>query len=313
MAIQSLNPYTGVVEQEFQEFEKEVIKGKINIAQKAYQVWAQTTIKHRKSLFKNLLNVIEKNEQDYALLSTKEMGKLYSESLNWEIQICKRIVKYYIDNVNDFLSKEKVKVPFGFGKAYVEKLPLGGIFGIMPWNYPYYQVLRFVVPNIIAGNVCFVKHASNVPQCALAIESMFKEAGFPEGIYTNLFVSSKNIEQVVGHSFIQGVSLTGSERAGASVAALAGKHLKKVVLELGGSDPFIVLKDADVSLAAEMAFTSRFFNAGQSCVAAKRFIVESQAYDTFVNEFLNKVNALIPGDPIKPETNLAPFSRPKVL
>ncbi|MGY4539993.1 succinate-semialdehyde dehydrogenase/glutarate-semialdehyde dehydrogenase [Mucilaginibacter sp. UYNi724] len=238
-------------------------------------------------------------------LITLEMGKLYAQSQG-EIALSADIIDYYATNGEHFLVNEHLKPEFG--EAYIQKSPIGVLLGVEPWNFPFYQVARFAAPNIMAGNVVLVKHASNVPQCAQAIENIFLEAGAPKGLYTNLFISGANVSQYIADERIKGVSLTGSELAGASLAAAAGKALKKSVLELGGSDAFIVLEDADIDQAVAWAVIGRMNNTGQCCVAAKRFIVAEAVADEFLTKFKAQLTGLKVGDPMDSETQLGPLS-----
>ncbi|GGI26500.1 aldehyde dehydrogenase [Pedobacter mendelii] len=240
-----------------------------------------------------------------AKLITLEMGKLIAQSYG-EIALSANIVDYYADNAETFLEDQRLEPEYG--EAYIKSAPIGVLLGVEPWNFPFYQVARFAAPNIMAGNVVLVKHASNVPQCALAIHWLFEEAGVPEGVYTNLFLSGSRIDEVVADDRIKGVSLTGSEAAGTSIAAAAGKALKKSVLELGGSDAFIVLADADIDQSVDWAVIGRMNNTGQYCVAAKRIIVVEEVADEFLAKFKAKLSGLKVGDPMDNETQLGPLS-----
>lgn len=311
MSIQSYNPYTNNVEKTFEEFSTEQINTLIEKTEIAYQSWKNTSFEQRKKLFKNLANELRVNAHKYEQFPTIEMGKLLTETQNWELDICAQIADYYADKGEKFMKPETLKWNPLTGSTIVEKYPIGVLLGIMPWNYPYYQVMRFAIPNIMAGNTIIIKHASNVPQCAIAIEDMFKAAGFPENVYTNVFVSGRNSAQLIEDARVKGVSLTGSEAAGAKVAELAGKHLKKVVLELGGSDPFILLDDAAVEYASDLAILGRFFNSGQTCIASKRFIIHQNIYNDFMGRFIAKTMLLKPGNPLDIATNFAPMSSQK--
>lgn len=308
MPIQSFNPYTNKVEKTFEEFSSEKIDTLIEKADFAYKSWKNTSFVERKSLMQNLAKEIQVNVHLYEQLPTIEMGKLLSETQIWELDICTKIANYYADNGEKFMKPDTLKKNPLSGSTIVKKEPIGVLFGIMPWNYPYYQVLRFAIPNIMAGNTVIIKHASNMPQCAIAIETMFKNAGFPEGVYTNVLVDGRNSAQLIKDTRIKGISLTGSERAGSKVAELAGKHLKKVVLELGGSDPFILLDDAEVEYASDLAIMGRFFNSGQTCIASKRFIIHQNIYNDFMGRFIAKTMLLKAGNPLEPNTNFAPMS-----
>ena len=307
MPIQTLNPYTNKVEKTFDELSESQVNQAVELAHDAFLNWKNTSIDERAEMMHKVASILRKNADHYAKLMTVEMGKLFNEGKSWEVKVCADIADYYAKNAKTFLKKEPIS-DISIGSAHLEKHPFGVLFGIMPWNYPMYQVFRFVCPNIMAGNVCLVKHASNVPQCAQAIEDLFTQAGFPKGIYTNLFARSKLAGTVIAHPKVSGISFTGSERAGASVAQQAGQHLKKVVLELGGSDPFIVLNDADLDYTIEMALIAKMFNNGQTCVAAKRFIVEEEIYDRFLKGLKEKMAALVTGDPMLESTTYCPMS-----
>jgi len=233
------------------------------------------------------------------------MGKRISES-QYEINYCADITEYYAKGAEKFLADQPMEDVDA--DAYIHFEPLGVLMGVMPWNFPFYQVIRFATPNIMAGNTVMVKHASNVPQCAAAIAELFTQCGLPDGVYTNLFIPSEFVEAIVSDKRVQGVSLTGSEKAGAAVAAIAGKNLKRSVLELGGNDPFIVLEDADLEKTVELAVKGRMVNAGQSCVASKRFIVVEKVAEKFLSAFKEQMSQLKMGDPMDEKTTLAPLS-----
>lgn len=307
MPIQTINPYTNLHIKSYEAFSSVQLDQAVVNADAAYQYWKKVPISERAQLMRNLANILQANADHYAQLMTLEMGKLFREAKNWEVNICIEIANYYADHAQQLLDKEPLK-GLSTGDAYIEKHPIGALLGIMPWNYPFYQVFRFVCPNIMAGNVCLVKHASNVPQCAQAIESLFEQAGFPKGVYTNIFARGQAASDLIAHDKIKGVSFTGSEQAGAQVAQKAGLHLKKVVLELGGSDPFIVLKDADLDYTVDMALLAKMFNNGQTCVAAKRFIVVQEVYDEFLERFKTGMSTFQAGDPMLETTTLAPMS-----
>lgn len=308
MPIQTLNPYTNKIEKTFEELTPEQIDAVLEKADIAYKTWKKTAISERCRLVTNLAKVLREKADHWAKFPVIEMGKLFRESRDWEVDICAQICDYYAANGEQFLAPKVLKDDPMLGTTMLEKHSLGVLFGIMPWNYPYYQIFRFAIPNIIAGNTIVLKHASNVPQCGIAVAEMFKEAGFPEGVYTNVLVSGRNSSQIIEDKRIKGISLTGSETAGAKVAELAGKHLKKVVLELGGSDPFVMLDDAEVDFAVECAILGRFFNSGQTCIASKRFIVEEDVYDEFLEKFKATTQMFVPGNPMEYTTMYAPLS-----
>ena len=308
MPIQSYNPFTNKIEKTFEEFSLIKINSLINQSNNAFLSWKKTSTSERKELMLNLSKLLRSAPLEVVQLPTVEMGRLLSVTQEWELPNCADIAEYYADNAEDLLKARTLKRTIFSGTTIVKKDPLGVLFGIMPWNYPFYQVLRFAIPNIMAGNTVVIKHASNVPQCAIVLEEFFIKAGFPKGVYTNILVSGRNTEPIIANKHIKGVSLTGSEAAGSKVAELAGKYLKKVVLELGGSDPFILLDDADIEYATNLAITARFFNSGQTCIASKRFIVNDAVYNVFLESFILKTKQLTAGNPLHSATSFAPMS-----
>jgi len=268
--------------------------------------WAATPLAERCRLLRRAAEVLRHNIEELADLITVEMGKLRAEA-RAEVEKCALACDYYAEHAPAFVADELI--PSDAGKSLVAYQPLGTVLAIMPWNFPLWQVFRFAAPALAAGNTALLKHASNVPQCALAIEKVFGDAGFPRGVFRTLMIRAAQTEQVIADVRVHAVTLTGSEPAGRQVAAAAGAHLKKSVLELGGSDPFIILDDADLGLAVRTAVTSRFQNAGQSCIAAKRFIVVDDIADSFLTQFKREVEALRPGDPRDDATTLAPMAR----
>lgn len=305
MAIETINPYTNKSVKSFDEISDEVLEKKIAQADKAYQKWKWVAIAERSKLLMNVASVLRKRKDEFAKLITLEMGKLIAQSES-EIDMCISVYEYYAKNSASFLEDKPLEVKDG--KAFVRYTPIGIILGVEPWNYPFNQVARITAPNIMAGNVIMIKHASNVPQCAKAIEDVFKEAGAEEGIYTNLFLASKRIAKLAEDSRIVGLSLTGSENAGSSLAEAAGKNLKKSVLELGGSDAFVVLEDADIDKAVKNAVTGRFGNMGQACTSSKRIIVVDKIADEFLEKFKQKITGLKVGDPMEKDTEVGPLS-----
>ncbi|MCJ2376914.1 NAD-dependent succinate-semialdehyde dehydrogenase [Vibrio sp. ZSDZ34] len=305
MTIRTLNPYTNQIEKSFATVDDLHISATIHQADEAFQAWSQTSYAERAALLLKVADLLESKSDEYAQLMTKEMGKLHREGIGLELPLCAQICRYYAQNAEEFLAPEPIK-DISAGSAYIVSRPVGIIYGVMPWNFPFYQVIRFIAPNVMAGNGVVFKHASNVPQCAQAITELFEQAGFPKNLVNHLFISSSQSEVVIANPCIQGVSLTGSEKAGSSVAALAGKHLKKVVMELGGNDPFIVLADADINKAVELAVIAKMFNSGQVCISAKRFIIEDAVYDSFMSKFTAILSSLKPGDPMSDETGYAP-------
>jgi succinate-semialdehyde dehydrogenase/glutarate-semialdehyde dehydrogenase len=270
MPIQTINPFNNEIAKSFEEMSSTDVKVAISIADETFQSWRKTTFSERAALLHSVAQLMRAQKDHLSKLITLEMGKLLAQSYG-EIELSADIIDYYATNGESFL-EDQVLEP-NDGAAYVRSTPIGVLLGVEPWNFPFYQVARFAAPNIMAGNVVLVKHASNVPQCALSIQRLFEEAGAPQGLYTNLFLSGSRVDEAITDSRIKGVSFTGSETAGSSLAASAGKSLKKSVLELGGSDAFIVLEDADVDQAVKWAVIGRMNNTGQCCVAAKRIIV----------------------------------------
>jgi len=268
--------------------------------------WANTELIERCDYVRRLGQLLLQRRDQLAGLITLEMGKLIGEA-RAEVEKCALVCDYYADNAPAFLADEVIESDAG--RSFVAHQPLGTVLAIMPWNFPLWQVFRFLVPALVAGNTGVLKHASNVPQCALAIEALVRDAGLPAGVFRSLMIASSQVVGVIEDARIHAVTLTGSESAGRQVAAAAGANLKKTVLELGGSDPFIVLEDADLDWAVQQGVISRFLNAGQSCVAAKRFIVTEAVADAFVAKFKQAVESLKPGDPMADATTLAPMAR----
>jgi succinate-semialdehyde dehydrogenase / glutarate-semialdehyde dehydrogenase len=306
--IQSINPWTGEVNKEFALLSQAEIEFKTELSSKAFQAWKKISIADRTSLMKKAGDILRINKEEYARLITLEMGKIIRES-RAEIEKCAWACDYYAENAEEFLADEKISLADG-KKAKIIHQPVGAILAVMPWNFPFWQVFRFAAPTLIAGNVGILKHASNVPQCALAIESIFREAGFPEGVFQSLLIDTKATLALLEDDRVKAVSLTGSEKAGAAVASAAGKNIKKSLLELGGSDPFIVLADADISKAAETAVKARMVNFGQSCIAGKRFIIEESVYDDFLKKFQENLSQLKFGDPMEETSDYACMARP---
>lgn len=310
MSIQSINPYTLEKLKSFNEMSESEVEKAISKAHETYQFWKFITYDKRAEVLNKVASIIKAKKPELSKLITSEMGKLIGQA-EYEIDYVVSIFEYYAKNAEKFLADEPLKVETG--EAFIRKSPIGVLLGVEPWNFPFYQVARFAAPNIMIGNTILLKHASNVPQCAKAIEDIFKEANAPEGLYTNLFLSGSKISKLIDDSRIQGASLTGSEKAGASLAEATGKNIKKSVLELGGSDPFIVLEDADIDRATDLAIYGRTVNNGQSCVASKRFIVVEEVADEFLSKFKAKMSALKIGDPMDKETQLGPLSSEDAL
>jgi succinate-semialdehyde dehydrogenase/glutarate-semialdehyde dehydrogenase len=308
MSIQTINPNTNQVVKSFTESSPEAVEAAMIQAEKAFAIWRKTSYKSRANLLHMIAIIMRERKEELAAMITLEMGKLLDQSRG-EIDLSADIFDYYALNGENFLD-DKILDPKQ-GEALIRHSPIGILLGVEPWNFPFYQVARFAAPNIMIGNVVLVKHASNVPQCGIAIEEIFKTAGAQNGIYTNLLISGPRASALAADDRIKGISLTGSEAAGSSIAAVAGKNLKKSVLELGGNDAFIVLEDADIDQAVNWAVIGRMNNTGQCCVAAKRFIVIDSVADEFLSKFKAKLTDLKVGDPMDAETELGPLSSEK--
>jgi len=306
MAFTSINPATGEQLREYPTWSAEEVECVLAAVANATAAWQKTGIDERCALMSRAAEVLRRRRDELAGLITQEMGKLFKEAQG-EIDKCAWACDYYADNGPHFLADETINSDAG--KSLVAYQPLGTVLAVMPWNFPFWQVFRFAVPALVAGNSGVLKHASNVPQCALAIESVFSEAGFPDDVFRTLMISAGQVKAVIEDPRIHAVTLTGSEPAGRQVAATAGAMLKKSVLELGGSDAFIVLEDADLEWAVQQAVVSRYLNVGQSCIAAKRFIVVDAVAEDFLERFKAAVEALLPGDPMAESTTLGPMAR----
>ena len=303
----TVNPFTGETEQEFDFTPTEAIDGIVERAHAAYQEWRQRSVEDRAAVVRRAAELMDERREELARLITTEMGKRHEEATG-ELYLCSMILKYYADNGPAFLEPKPIQPLMGKGEAVVETRPIGVLLAIEPWNYPFYQVVRVAGPNLVLGNTVILKHAEITPQCAVAIEQLFTDAGAPEGVFTNTFLRIADVEQVIADPRIQGVTLTGSERAGSAVGALAGKYLKKSVLELGGSDPFIVLDADDMAATVKAATMGRMQNTGQACTASKRLIVTEEFYEPFVEGLKQAFSTFSPGDPADPSTSLAPLS-----
>ena len=311
MAYQTTNPYNGKLVASFDELDDAQLEGKLAAASACFDnAWRHRSFAERRALLSRAAALMRERSQALAELITLEMGKLIQQSIG-EVALSAAILDYYAEHAEAFLAPQKLVT--AKGEAVVESAPIGVLFGVEPWNYPYYQIARFAAPNLMAGNVVMVKHASNVPQCALAFESVMRDAGLPDGAYTNLFISKDQIAALIDDARIRAVALTGSEGAGAVVAARAGKNLKKSTMELGGSDAFIVLDDADLDKAVKHAISGRMGNTGQACNASKRIIVVDAIADAFLQKFMAAMAAFKPGDPMDEHTTLGPLSSVEAL
>lgn len=302
------DPTTGEVVRTYPEITSEQLTAAIGAAYETHRSWGRTsTPDDRAAMLHRVADLHRERREELAAIIVREMGKITEGSLG-EIDFCADIYDDYADNAEQFLADEPIQLLGGEGSAVVRRSSLGVLLGIMPWNYPYYQVARFAGPNLLIGNTILLKHAPQCPESSAALEQIFSDAGFPAGAYTNIYATNDQIKDVIADPRVQGVSLTGSERAGAAVAEVAGRHLKKVVLELGGSDPFIVLSTADLDATVEAAVAARLENTGQACNAAKRFIVMDDVYDSFVDKFTQAMLGSKVGDPASPDTVVGPLS-----
>ncbi len=310
MAYKTWNPYTCREEMKFDFISGTALEKKLKLADTVFREWKERSFEERGKILGRLAGLLEKNKTHHAGIITAEMGKPISQSAA-EIEKCAWVSRYYAEKAEEFLAPAGMES--AAGKSYVRFDPLGTIFAVMPWNFPYWQVFRFLAPNLMTGNCGLLKHASNVPQCAVAMEMLLREAGAPEGVFQNLFIDYDQVKSVIGHPGVQGVTLTGSNAAGNRIASLAGAQGKKTVLELGGSDPFVVFDDADLEKAAEVAVTARFQNTGQSCISAKRFIIHDSVFDAFLDLFEGRVKKLKTGDPMDYGTVIGPLARKDLL
>lgn len=301
----SINPFSQAVIAEHEVLTNAQLTQKIELSEKAFKNWRNSTFQERADKMQKLATILRTKKEELGLLITNEMGKILAESIA-EVEKSAGNCDFYAENAEKMLKDEHYDTPFKSRSVYD---PSGAVFAIMPWNYPFWQVFRYAAPAIMAGNVTLLKHAPNVIGCAKAIEKAFLEAGFPEGVFQQIVIDIPQVESVIASDIVCGITLTGSEIAGSSVASLAGKHIKKSVLELGGSDAFIVLNDADLEKAATVATQSRMLNAGQACICAKRFIVTEKVADEFADLFAKKVKALIQGNPLQEGINMGPLAR----
>jgi succinate-semialdehyde dehydrogenase/glutarate-semialdehyde dehydrogenase len=306
-AYQIVNPSTGEVEQSFDTATDAEIESALAAAHTAYLAWKDVSIEERAKVVHRVAELFVERKDELGAIATREMGKPLSEAVD-EAEFCGAIFDYFADEGPTLAADQPIKT-FSGGKAVVQKLPIGALLGIMPWNYPFYQVARFAAPNLMLGNTVILKHAESVPGSALAVAQLMKDAGVPDGAYVNVFASHDQVETMIADPRIAGVSLTGSERAGAVVASIAGRNLKKCVLELGGSDPYVILDTDDVKAAADTAWETRISNTGQACNSNKRMIVMDEVFDGFVARLTERAKDLHPGDPTaEEEGTFAPMS-----
>jgi succinate-semialdehyde dehydrogenase/glutarate-semialdehyde dehydrogenase len=310
MPIESINPATGELLRRFDPLNGDAIRQKIALASEAFKSYAAVPLTHRALCMRKLANLLEEDAIELAETITREMGKPINAA-HAELAKCAAACRYYADNANRMLAPELIVTEAA--RSYVRWDPLGVVLAVMPWNYPFWQVFRFLVPALMAGNVGLLKHAPNVPQCALAIEALVRRAGFPRGTFQTLLIETGQVDGVLSDERIVAVTLTGSESAGRAVGAQAGWLVKKSVLELGGSDPFIVMSSADLNAAVESAVLSRCVNSGQSCIAAKRFIVHQDVYGEFERRFVAAMAAAVVGDPMADKTEIGPIATRRLL
>ena len=301
----SINPFNGELLGEYEQHSDEQIEQKMQLAVKTFPALGKLGFRKRAEMMTRAAEILEENKEDFGRLMTQEMGKTLTSAIQ-EAQKCAFGCRYYAENAERFLAEEQATT--NATRSFVKYQPLGPILAVMPWNFPFWQVFRFAAPALMAGNVGLLKHASNVPQCALAIEDIFRKAGFPEGAFQTLLIDSRRVTRLISDPRIAAVTLTGSVGAGSSVAETAGKAIKKTVLELGGSDPFIVMPSANLDRAVDTAVQARVINNGQSCIAAKRFIVDRRIADEFERKFVERVKTLKVGDPMDPATDVGPLA-----
>jgi succinate-semialdehyde dehydrogenase / glutarate-semialdehyde dehydrogenase len=303
-----VNPATGQTVQTYPTISDDALEVAIASADQAHRSWSRSsTVAERAALIRRVSELHTERRAQLAAIIVREMGKPVEQALA-EVDFSADIYKFYADNAEALMQDEPITLLAGEGSALIRRSSLGVLLGIMPWNFPYYQVARFAGPNLVVGNTILLKHASQCPESAAAIEQIFRDAGFPEGAYVNIYATNEQVASAIADPRVQGVSLTGSARAGAAVAEVAGRNLKKVVLELGGSDPFILLDTTDLDAAVESAVAARLDNSGQSCNAAKRFIVIDKLYDSFLEKFTAAITGTKPGDPTDQDTVLGPLS-----
>ncbi len=310
MSIQSINPATGELLRSFEPLGEDALKGKIAVAHAAFRAYGEIPLEHRALCMRKLAGILEHETEELATLLTQEVGKTL-ESSRQEVKKCALGCRYYAENAARILSDEPI--PTDLNNSFVRWDPLGVILAVMPWNFPFWQVFRFIAPALMAGNVVLLKHSSNVPQSAIAIEALVRRAGFPRGTFQTLLIESRQVESVLSDERVAAVTVTGSEAAGRAVAAQAGWLIKRSVMELGGSDPFIVMPTADLDRAIEIGIKARTINNGQSCIAAKRFIIHADIYDEFEKRFVAGMEALKVGDPMKEGTEIGPLATAKLV
>lgn len=305
MKIQSVNPATGAPAFSYDALPDDLLQESLEVSGRTFEWWSRSSFQERSKLLLNVADILEEKKTFYARLMAEEMGKLQAAGIA-EIEKCVAVCRYYAQHAPEMLKDEQVATEAR--KSFISYRPLGSILAVMPWNFPFWQVFRFAAPALMAGNTILLKHASNVPACAVEIEKAFRDAGSMGGLVQTLLIPASKVEACIAHSAVKAVTFTGSTEAGRMVAALAGQHLKKCVLELGGSDPYIILHDADIQSAVKTCVAARLVNAGQSCVAAKRFIIDAQVYDQFRQRFIDEMQKIILGFPMAERTQLGPMA-----
>ena len=306
MEFKSINPYDGQVVGTYRSITQKELQEKLDRSQEAFESWRNVPLAERYTLIKKAGQVLRDNVEEYAQMITLEMGKPISES-RAEVNKCATVCDYYAENASGFLANESITTEAD--QSFVRHDPIGGVLAIMPWNFPFWQVFRYAAPTLTAGNTGLLKHAPNVFGCAQQIEDVFTKAGFPPDVFQNLIIHHDQTELIISNDAVKAVTLTGSERAGSAVAEIAGRHIKKTVLELGGSNAFIVCEDADIDKSVKIAVTARMLNCGQSCISAKRFILMEGIYEEFVMKFTKAVKELKCGDPMEENTRMGPLAR----
>jgi succinate-semialdehyde dehydrogenase/glutarate-semialdehyde dehydrogenase len=310
MGIASINPATGEVIKTFTHLTDREVEHKLALAQKAFEQYKNIPISQRAEWMNEAAQILESNSRQFGKLITLEMGKTFVSAAG-EVEKCALNCRFYAERAAEFLGD--VPVATDAGRSFIRFQPLGAVLAVMPWNFPFWQVFRFAAPALMAGNVILLKHASNVPQSALTIEEIFRDAGFPEGVFQTLLITAEKVKDVLEDERVKAATLTGSESAGASLASIAGKNIKKTVLELGGSDPFIVFETADLDEAVSTAVTARIMNNGQSCIAAKRLIAVGAIGEKFEQRLVEKFKTLKIGNPMEADTDLGPLATPDIL
>jgi succinate-semialdehyde dehydrogenase/glutarate-semialdehyde dehydrogenase len=310
MAIATINPATGEKLKEFTAFSEGEIEKRLKRAERAFAQHRREPFPKRAQFLMAVASLLDRDKDKLAGIITLEMGKILRAAVE-EVEKCARACRFYAENAERFLEDEPAQTKAG--RSFVRYQPLGPVLAIMPWNFPFWQVFRFAAPALMAGNVCLLKHAANVPQCALAIEGIFHRAGLDEGTFQALLIEAEQAEKLIADSRIKAVTLTGSDRAGSAVGSVAARELKKSVLELGGNDPFIVMPSADFDVALDTAVKARTINAGQSCIAAKRFFIADKIYDKFLSQFVDRMRGLRIGDPLDDATDIGPLATEQIL